>query len=90
MPVKGTKKIDFILAFAECAGTLDGPEFSPEWESMMSGVTEAVPLAKAIPGIVQVMQNLPLKVIRLMDPLMGSFFDYQAVGRYSSPMRWHQ
>lgn len=47
----------------------------------MSGVTEAVPIAKSFPGIVQVMQSLPLEVVRLMNPLMGAFFDYNAVVR---------
>lgn len=47
----------------------------------MSGVTEAVPIAKSFPGIVQVMQSLPLEVVRSINPLMGAFFDYNAVVR---------
>lgn len=69
-------------SFAECAGTLDRPDFSPDWESMMNGVTEGVPLAKAIPGIVQVMQSLPSKFLRFINPLMGSFSEYQAIIRH--------
>jgi hypothetical protein len=39
----------------------------------MSGVTEAVPVAKALPGIVQLVQNLPLRWVYVINPLMGSY-----------------
>ena len=38
----------------------------------MSGVTEAVPVVKCLPGIVQVMQKLPLRLVRMISPLMDS------------------
>lgn len=58
---------------------LDAPDFSPRWEKMMSGVTEAVPLARAFPGAVQLMQKLPLGLIRPVDPLIAHFFEYGMV-----------
>lgn len=48
---------------------------------MMAGVTEAVPVARSLPGIVQVMQQLPLSLVRQVNPLMGSFFDYSKVSK---------
>jgi hypothetical protein len=70
-----------VTAFGKAANALDIPDFAPKWEEMMSGVTEAVPIAKSFPGIVQFMQALPLEVVRFMDPLMGAFFDYNHVVR---------
>ena len=52
---------------------------------MMSGVTEAVPLAKAVPGIVQVIQSLPLTWIKVLNPLFGAFLDYTKVGVCTFP-----
>ena len=52
----------------------------------MSGVTEAVPVAKCLPGIVQVMQKLPLRLVRVINPLMGSFFDYSKVSTCHLPI----
>ncbi|KAI4159448.1 MAG: hypothetical protein L6R39_000350 [Caloplaca ligustica] len=66
-------------AFDKCAGALKGADFSPEWEMMMSGVTEGVPLAKSLPGIVQVLERLPKNLMRQMNPLMSSFYDYRKV-----------
>ena len=76
---------NYMQAFAKCADTLDRFDFSPDWESMMSGVTEGVPLAKAIPGIMQVIQTLPSNIVRCINPLIGSFFDFQAVGSHRPP-----
>ncbi|MCJ1457234.1 hypothetical protein MMC28_007601 [Mycoblastus sanguinarius] len=75
--------IDIVTeySFAKSADTLADPYFAPHWEKMMSGVTEAVPLAKALPGIVQVIQQLPLSWVRVMNPLLGSFFDYSNIIR---------
>lgn len=52
---------------------------------MMGGVTEPVPISKSLPGIVQLLQKLPLGLIRRIDPLMGSFYDYMNVSSASSP-----
>jgi len=68
-------------AFGKPVNALDIPDFAPNWEQMMNGVTEAVPVAKSFPGIVQFMQALPLEAVRFMDPLMGAFFDYSNVVR---------
>ena len=45
----------------------------------MCGVTEGIPLAKTLPGFVQAMQRLPLRVVRVLDPLMASYFDHMKV-----------
>ncbi|KAI4281730.1 MAG: hypothetical protein L6R38_003480 [Xanthoria sp. 2 TBL-2021] len=66
-------------SFGQCAGALQGPDFSTKWEKMMSGVTEAVPLAMFLPGIVQALAILPKHVIRMTSPLMSAFFDYRDV-----------
>ena len=52
----------------------------------MSGVTEAVPLAKSLPGIVQFMQRVPLGMIRVINPLIGCFFDYSKVSKSYLPV----
>ena len=51
----------------------------------MSGVTEAVPVAKSLPGFVQVMQKLPISLVRIINPLMGFFFDYSKVSKCVVP-----
>ena len=45
----------------------------------MGGVTEPVSFGKSLPGIVQVVQWLPLALVRRLDPLMGSYYDYMNV-----------
>ena len=71
------------LAFAQCANTLDQPDFSPEWAQMMSGVSEMVPLARQFPGIVQVAQALPISITKVLNPLMAKFLKYKLVGSSS-------
>ena len=71
------------LAFGQCANTLDQPDFSPEWTHMMSGVSEIVPLARQLPGIVQIAQALPISVVKVLNPLMAKFLEYKLVSTFS-------
>lgn len=71
------------LAFAQCANTLDQPDFSPEWDQMMRGVSEIVPLARQFPGIVQIAQALPISFVKVLNPLMAKFSEFEQVSASS-------
>ena len=71
------------LAFGQCANTLDQPDFSPEWDQMMRGVSEIVPLARQFPGIVQVAQTLPISFVKVLNPLMAKFSEFERVSASS-------
>ncbi|KAL8714545.1 MAG: hypothetical protein Q9220_001493 [cf. Caloplaca sp. 1 TL-2023] len=66
-------------AFGRCANTLDEPDFAPEWDEMMRGVSEIVPLARQFPGIVQVAQALPIGIVKLLSPLMAKFSEFERI-----------
>lgn len=75
--------VDIITeySFARCANTLDQPDFSPEWDQMMRGVSEIVPIARQFPGIVQIAQALPISFIRVLNPLMAKFSEFERLVR---------
>ncbi|KAL9601749.1 MAG: hypothetical protein Q9179_002771 [Wetmoreana sp. 5 TL-2023] len=75
-----TANIDH-LGFARCANTLDQPDFSPEWDEMMRGVSEIVPLARQFPGVVQIAQMLPIGLVRLLNPLVAKFSEFDQLVR---------
>ncbi len=70
-------------AFGQCANTLDDPDFSPEWDQMMRGVSEVVPLARQFPGIVQIAQALPINFVKIVNPLMAKFSEFERVSASS-------
>ena len=50
----------------------------------MLGVSEFVPLARQLPGVVQVAQALPIRLVRIVNPLMASYSEFEQVGRLSA------
>jgi len=44
---------------------------------MMRGVSEIVPLARQFPGIVQIAQALPVGFIRLVNPVLAGYSDFE-------------
>ncbi|KAL8737566.1 MAG: hypothetical protein Q9181_001544 [Wetmoreana brouardii] len=67
--------------FARCANTLDQPDFSPEWDEMMRGVSEIVPLARQFPGVVQIAQMLPIGLVKIFNPLVAKFSEFEQLVR---------
>ena len=49
----------------------------------MRGVSEIVPLARQFPGIVQVAQALPISFVKVLNPLMAKFSEYERVSASS-------
>ena len=46
----------------------------------MRGVSEIVPTARSFSGIVQIAQSLPLGFVRLLNPILAAFVDFELVG----------
>ncbi|KAL8947728.1 MAG: hypothetical protein Q9222_006024 [Ikaeria aurantiellina] len=69
------------FSFGRCANTLDEPDFAPEWDQMMRGISETVLLARQFPGIVQVAQALPIGIVRLLNPLVARFSEFERLVR---------
>ena len=72
------------LAFAHCANALDQPDFSPEWDQMIRGISEMVPLARLFPGIVSIMKALPISFVKVLNPLAAKYSELVLVS--ASPM----
>ncbi|MCJ1326887.1 hypothetical protein MMC10_003553 [Thelotrema lepadinum] len=68
-------------SFGKCANALDGEDFSPQWHQMISGVPEGVPLARQFPKIVQIIQMLPVNIVRMANPLMAAYIDFEQTVR---------
>lgn len=58
---------------------LDSPDFSPFWVETLKAVTEAAAITKYFPVILPLMQALPMRVVRKLDPGMAMLFDFQHV-----------
>lgn len=59
--------------FGQSWRCLSAENFAPEWKRVMTNLFEPVPIVKQFPIIVQIMEALPLKVIKKMDPDMALF-----------------
>ena len=46
---------------------------------MMRGVSEIVPLARQFPGIVQIAQATPIPVIRILNPILARYLEFEQV-----------
>ncbi|KIW19962.1 hypothetical protein PV08_00537 [Exophiala spinifera] len=59
--------------FGQSWRCLFAEDFAPEWKRVMTNLFEPVPIVKQFPILVQIMDALPLKVIKKLDPDMGLF-----------------
>ncbi|KAG8526148.1 uncharacterized protein KY384_000141 [Bacidia gigantensis] len=68
-------------SFGKCAAALDEPDFGPDWDQMMRGVSEVVPLARSFPGIVQVAQGIPIRLVELANPVLAAYSRFEQLVR---------
>lgn len=68
-----------MSGFGRPVGALDSPDFTPIWEEVMSGATEAAPMAKHFPDVISTLRMVPVSVLSLVSQALAMFTTFEGV-----------